>query len=71
MLVTVVATLCSLSHPDICMQLEINPPGFDEPIPMQSCMLGQPAMAKWISENRPGYRLAGWKCAIGKRAVKS
>ena len=65
MMVTVVITICSMAS-DACMQIA----PFD-PVPAQTCWMGEPALAKWTAENRPGYRLAKWKCVPGTPAVRS
>jgi len=33
---------------------------------MQSCLMGAPQLAEWISSIRP-ERLAAWRCVIGKQ----
>lgn len=69
MLVTVVAVLCSLANPEVCYQQEVTSPGFAE-MTMQACLMGVPQLAEWMS-GRPAYRLAQWKCVLGKPAERT
>ena len=63
-MVKLVAVLCSLSAPYAC---------HDETVPastsLQLCQIGVRVLAEWMNE-RPQYRLAGWKCQMGSKAME-
>lgn len=61
-MIAVVVTLCSLAMPQSCRD-EILP----IEVPMQACMMGVPQLAEWMRD-RPGERLAKWRCFIGRKA---
>jgi hypothetical protein len=63
----VFATIClGLScHDELVTSSEQDPN-----LTMQWCgMAAPPALSDWLANNRPGYRLAGWRCQLGKRAT--
>lgn len=61
MFITIVAVICHLNGP-LCMEKIVA----QGDLGMQSCMLGEPAVAEWMNKNYPDYRLARWKCIPGK-----
>ncbi len=65
----VIATLCLLSDPTQCRTQEVTNDRLED-VSMQTCMLGQPALAEWL-KSFPQYRLAGWRCQIGERKIAS
>ncbi len=64
-MIKIIAVLCSLSSPTDCHEQVVTTSDFAE-ISMQSCMMGAPQLAQWMSQH-PTERLAKWRCVIGKR----
>lgn len=67
MLVTLVATLCMIAHPEIC-----NEERFD--VPFSACMVtAQEGLSDFIM-NDPrygeGWMVAGWACYLGNPPPK-
>lgn len=64
MIVTVVATLCTLATHPACVEEIIT----DQATLSECTQTAESAIAKWMSEHplyRSGWRLAKWGCAIG------
>lgn len=52
-----------------CKDVLVTSSDQDPSLTMTYCMAIAPAaIADWMAKNRPGYRVAGWKCVFGKRA---
>lgn len=64
-MIRILAVLCSLLHPDICMQREVTNSDLSEGLSMSACLVGMPALADYMRQF-PGYRLQSWKCRIGQ-----
>lgn len=71
-MIAILAMVCgfpavSLASPpvEICQEVTVTTSDFAD-ITMQSCMIGAPQLAEWMKQ-RPGHRLAGWRCVIGAR----
>jgi hypothetical protein len=72
MVITIVAVLCQLGTAS-CREEIVTDSTMDDSLTLQSCMLGQPAVVKWIGEHpvyHTGYRLERWKCIPGKYEKK-
>jgi hypothetical protein len=67
-MITIVAVICSLAT-DACREQIVTTSDFAE-VSMQACLMGAPQLAEWMS-GHPGFRLARWKCTIGKAAERS
>lgn len=68
MIITISAVLCMVSKP-ICVEEIVTDSSMQE-LTMQSCMIGEAPIVKWMSEHpvyRQGYRLDRWKCTIGNK----
>ena len=64
-MIFVIATIClgATCHDELVTSSQHDPT-----VNMQWCgNAAPPALSLWMSENRPGYRLAGWKCQLGER----
>jgi hypothetical protein len=67
MLISVIATICIGA---LCRDELVTTSAIDERATMQYCsVMGQPALAAWVGDHWPGYRLAGWKCDSGHRGM--
>jgi hypothetical protein len=67
-LVQLVLIYCLVSNASACVEKR---PIFEGAASVAGCMVAaQPSAADFIREH-PGYRLASWKCEIGKRPEKS
>jgi hypothetical protein len=62
--IKIIAVLCSLSSPGNCHEQTVTSSDFAD-VSMQSCMIGAPQLAKWMTQH-PAERLAAWRCVIGK-----
>lgn len=74
MFITIAVTLCSLAGAAPCVDEIVTDSSMDDTLTLQSCMLGQPMIAKWMSEHpvyRTGYRVERWRCVPGKYQKKS
>lgn len=72
MFVTIAVVLCRLAGGP-CTEEIVTDSSMDDSLTLQSCMLGQPALAKWMSEHpiyRAGYRIERIKCVPGKYQPK-
>lgn len=72
MFITIAVVLCRLTGGP-CVEEIVTDSSLDESLTLQSCMLGQPALAKWMSEHpiyREGYRVDRIKCVPGKYQPK-
>lgn len=71
MFITVLATLCHLvAGVDACVVETVTDNTLDNTLTMQSCMMGEAYVAKWISEHplyHTGWRLQKWSCRIGNK----
>jgi hypothetical protein len=70
MFVTVTAVLCHLAAPTLCVEEIVTDTNMDDTLTMQSCLMGQAYLAKYMAEHpiyRTGYRLDRWRCTIGNR----
>lgn len=72
--ITVLATLCHLTAAGVegCVQEIITDNTMDATVTMQSCMMGEAYIAKWMGEHPiyhpdKGWRLAKWGCRIGNK----
>ena len=65
MIIRVIATICSLTSPDQCVDKLVTDSNMED-ISMQACLMGMPALAHWM-ESFPTYRLASWRCQMGER----
>lgn len=72
--ITVLATLCHLTASGVegCVQEIVTDNTMDATVTMQSCMMGEAYIAKWMSEHpiyhpAKGWRLAKWGCRIGNK----
>ena len=72
--ITVLATLCHLTAAGVegCVDEIVTDNTLDETVTMQSCMMGQAYIAKWMGEHPvyrtdKGWRLAKWGCRIGNK----
>ena len=63
----VLAVICRLGAPADCHEETVTTSDFAE-ISLQACLMGAPQLADWMRD-RPGYRLAAWRCAIGDRRL--
>ena len=69
MFVKVIAVLCHISNPSLCLEETVTDSNLTEGLTLQSCLLAPPELAKWHS-NLPSYqqyRVTGWKCQFGNR----
>lgn len=67
MFITIAAVLCAAN---LCVEEIVTDSSMHEGLTMQSCMMGQPAVVKWMMEHpvySKGYRLDRWKCTIGNQ----
>jgi hypothetical protein len=64
-MIAIIAVLCSLSFPANCHEQTVTTSDFAG-VSMQSCLMGAPQLADWMKQH-PAERLAGWRCAMGKR----
>jgi hypothetical protein len=71
MFITVFATVCHLvAGVDACVEEIVTDNTLDNTLTMQSCMMGQANVVKWMTEHpiyHTGYRLQNWKCRIGNK----
>jgi len=59
-MISVIATICLAS---LCHDELVTTSAIDQTATMQYCsVIGQVAMAEWMTTHWPGYTLAGWKC---------
>ena len=71
--VTVLATLCHVvsGSVDACVEEIITDNTLDPTVTMQSCMMGEAYVAKWIGEHpvyhNNNWRLQKWSCRIGNK----
>jgi hypothetical protein len=70
--ITVLATLCHLTAAGVegCVEEIVTDNTLDDTLTMQSCMMGQAYIAKWMSEHpkfHTNWRLAKWGCRIGNK----
>lgn len=63
--IAVIATIClGLS----CQDVVVTTSEQDSSVTVMWCAIGgQVAISKWLADNKPGYRLAGWQCIDGAR----
>lgn len=64
-MISVIAVLCSLASPQVCHEQLVTNSNFDD-ISLQACLMGAPQLADWMKDH-PQYRLAKWRCVIGKQ----
>lgn len=73
MFVTVIAVLCSLTHPG-CVEEIVTDSNMDENITFQECMVhGQLGVADWIGKHplyHAGWRVDRVKCAPGHYEIR-
>ena len=73
MFITVLATLCHLvAGVNACVEEIVTDNSIDQTLTMQSCMMGEAYVAKWISEHplyHTGYTLQKWSCRMGNKAA--
>lgn len=72
MFVTVMAVLCHLSNPSLCVTEIVTDTSMDDTLSLQSCMMGQPQVVRWMQEHpvySKGYTLSRWKCTIGNKPL--
>jgi hypothetical protein len=69
MFVKVIAVLCHLANPQICLEETVTDSNMQEDLTMGECLHGLARTVKWHSEHPSyqSYRLSGWKCQIGNR----
>jgi hypothetical protein len=64
-MIAVIATICLGV---LCRDQVVTGSQFQPGLNMQWCgNAAPPALAAWMAENWPGYRLASWKCQLGAR----
>ena len=68
-MIRIIAVLCKLASPDVCHEQMITNSDYAD-LTMAACMVGEPQIVKWLTEEHPQYRLAGWRCEIGNRAKR-
>lgn len=62
--IAVLATICL----ERCQDVVVTTSEQDPSVTMMWCAIGgQLAITGWLAQNKPGYRLAGWKCVVGDR----
>jgi hypothetical protein len=67
-MVQLVLVYCLLSDSSSCVERR---PMLEDVVSPVSCMAAaQPSAAEFLQEH-PAYRLASWKCEIGKRGEKA
>lgn len=69
MFATVIAVLCQLNAPQACLEEIVT----DQATAQECLTHGQIGIAKWMSEHplyRSGWRLASYKCALGRYEKK-
>jgi hypothetical protein len=74
MFITIAVVICKLASPAPCVDEIVTDSSMDDTLTLQSCMLGQPMIAKWLSEHplyHTGYRVERWRCVPGKYQKKS
>jgi hypothetical protein len=64
-MIAIIAVLCSLSSPANCHEQTVTTSDFAD-VSIQSCLMGAPQLADWMKQH-PAERLAGWRCAFGRR----
>lgn len=64
-MIKILATICALAAPHNCREVTVTTSDFAS-VTMTGCLMGVPQLAEWMRE-RPAYRLAGWRCELGKR----
>ncbi|MCK1386147.1 hypothetical protein [Bradyrhizobium sp. 21] len=64
-MIKIIAVLCNLASPANCHEQIVTTSDFAD-VSMQSCMMGAPQLAEWMSQH-PAERLAGWRCVIGQQ----
>ena len=64
-MIKIVATLCSLAAPENCREVQVTSTDYQD-LSMHDCY-DVAKLAKWMEENHPADRLAGWKCVLGKK----
>jgi hypothetical protein len=63
--VAVIASVCLDQH---CRDIVVTTSEQDPRVSVMSCQfIGPQALADWMTQNWPGYRLAGWKCVFGRK----
>jgi hypothetical protein len=64
-MVKILATICSVAtgqcHEEAITNSQV------EIIGIAGCAVGIPAVADWLTRNRPGFSLHAWRCEIGAR----
>jgi hypothetical protein len=70
MFTTLVVVLCHLTGPaaGACFEKVVTNSDMDDSLSMQSCVMGQAALAKWMSESplyHTGYLIERIKCIPG------
>ena len=65
-MIKILAVICSTVTADDCREVTVTSSDFAD-LTIAGCLVGEPAVAKWMLENHPGYRLAKWVCQIGRR----
>jgi hypothetical protein len=68
MFITIVAVVCRLASPGACSEQIVTNSDLDPDLSLQSCMIGEAAIVKWMKDNPRfaiGYRLERWKCVPG------
>lgn len=63
--ITILATLCSLTTGQ-CHEQPITSSDY-QALTITACLVGAPAVAEF-AKSFPQYRVAGWKCVLGKRS---
>ena len=58
--VTVIAVLCQIANPSLCLEERVTDTAMDDTLSLQDCLLGPPKLAKWLSEH-PSYNSTGWQ----------
>lgn len=63
-MIKIIAVICSLAS-GACHDETVTTSDMSG-VTLQGCLMGAPQLADWMRE-KPGYRLAKWKCQIGDR----
>lgn len=63
-----IAVIASICLGAVCQDVVVTTSEQDSNVNMMWYAIGgQIAISEWMAQNKPGYRLAGWKCTIGSK----
>lgn len=63
-MIKIIAVICLLNS-DVCREETVTTSDMSG-VTLQGCLMGAPQLAEWMKE-KPGYRLAKWKCQMGDK----